>query len=86
MWTSAGAVLIDPAAHGGHPADRPCDARTVRVPYLAWVLAGYAEVGTLPDGWQDLIALHQVYPVGMHAVLFGGGYGDQLAGLLHRYV
>jgi fructosamine-3-kinase len=86
MWTSAGAVLIDPAAHGGHPLTDLAMLALFGLPYLAWVLAGYAEAGTLPDGWQDVIALHQVYPVGMHAVLFGGGYADQLAGLLRRYV
>jgi fructosamine-3-kinase len=30
------------------------------------------------------VALHQLYPVAVHAVLFGGGYVEQTRRLLHR--
>lgn len=86
MWTAGGAVLIDPAAHGGHPLTDLAMLALFGLPHLGRVLAAYQEVADLPDGWRDLIGLHQVYPVGMHAVLFGGGYGAQLADLVARYV
>jgi len=86
MWTERGAVLIDPAAHGGHPVTDLAMLALFGLPHLGRVLAAYDEAAALPDGWRDLVGLHQVYPVGMHAVLFGGGYGAQLAELVRRYV
>ncbi len=47
-------------------------------PHLDSVLASYAEASDhLPDDWRELIPLHQVHPLLVHAVLFGGGYGAQ---------
>ncbi len=86
MWTDRGAVLIDPAAHGGHPVTDLAMLALFGLPHLGTVLSAYEEAAALPDGWRDLVGLHQVYPVGMHAVLFGGGYGAQLAELVRRYV
>lgn len=85
MWTPDGATLIDPAAHGGHRLTDLAMLDLFGLPYLEVVLAAYAEAHALPDGWRDLLGLHQIYPVGMHVVLFGGGYADQLTALLHRY-
>jgi fructosamine-3-kinase len=36
--------------------------------------AAYQEVAPLADGWQDRVALWQLFPLLVHAVLFGGGY------------
>lgn len=87
VWTSAGAVLVDPAAHGGHALTDLAMLALFGLPHLGRVLDAYAEAAAdrLPDGWRDLLALHQVYPVGMHALLFGGGYRQQLEGLVGRY-
>lgn len=68
------AVLVDPAAHGGH---RECDLAMLALfgaPHLDAILAGYADVHPLTPGWRDRVALHQLYPLAVHAVLFGGGY------------
>ena len=47
-------------------------------PHLGRVLAAYAEASEhLPDRWRDLVPLHQVHPLLVHAVLFGGGYVAQ---------
>ncbi|MCV2394825.1 fructosamine kinase family protein [Actinotalea sp. M2MS4P-6] len=86
MWTPDGAVLIDPAAHGGHPLTDLAMLALFGLPHLDRVLAAYAESTPLPDGWVDLVPLHQVYPVAMHAVLFGGGYLHQTEDLVRRYV
>lgn len=85
VWTEQGATLIDPAAHGGRPLTDLAMLDLFGLPFLRHVLAAYQEAHPLPDGWRDLVGLHQVYPVGMHAVLFGGGYVGQLADLVDRY-
>ena len=36
--------------------------------------AAYAEVPPLADGWHDRVALHQIAPLVVHAIKFGGGY------------
>jgi fructosamine-3-kinase len=69
-------VLIDPAAHGGH--------REVDLAMLALfgapggverVVTAYGEVHPLADGHAERVALWQLFPLLVHAVLFGGGYG-----------
>ena len=87
VWTAEGAVLVDPAAHGGHALTDLAMLDLFGMPHLERVLAAYAETaaGRLPDSWRELLPLHQVYPVGMHAVLFGGGYRRHLEELVARY-
>jgi len=84
LWTQDGAVLIDPAAHGGHRMTDLAMLELFGAPFLGQIRAGYAEVHPLPDAYDALVALHQIYPLGMHAVLFGGGYGRELEALLTR--
>ena len=69
------AWLLDPAAHGGH---RETDLAMLALfgwPNLELLLAGYTDVAPLAPGWQQRVALHQLFPLLVHAVLFGGGYG-----------
>ena len=65
--------LIDPAAYGGH---RELDLAMLdlfgAVP--ARTAAAYDEVYPLADGWRARIPLWQLFPLLVHAVLFGGGY------------
>lgn len=84
LWTSDGAVMIDPAAHGGHRMTDLAMLELFGAPYLDEVRAGYGEVHPLPVDDGRLVALHQLYPLGMHAVLFGGGYVDAVERLLGR--
>jgi len=82
-WGNVGAaggrpVLIDPAVYGGH--------REIDLAMLALfgglpeaLIAAYEERWPLAAGWRDRIALHQLYPLAAHAVLFGAGYGAQVA-------
>ena len=56
LWTAHGAVLIDPAAHGGH---READLAMLALfggPHLERVLAAYDEAAPLADGWRDRVA------------------------------
>ncbi|UKJ64938.1 fructosamine kinase family protein [Cellulosimicrobium cellulans] len=72
------AVLIDPAAHGGHREADLAMLALFGAPYLDEIVAGYDAAHPLARGWRRRVALHQVYPVAVHAVLFGGGYRAQL--------
>lgn len=65
--------LIDPAAHGGH---REFDLAMMRLfgGYGAACFAAYDEVHPLADGWEARVPLHQLAPLAVHAIKFGGGY------------
>ena len=71
------AWLIDPAAHGGHRETDLAMLHLFGCPHLDRVLAAYEEVSPLADGWRSRIGLHQLFPLLVHAVLFGGGFGAQ---------
>ena len=68
--------VIDPAAHGGH---RETDLAMMRLfgGFGDRCFAAYEEAFPLADGWRDRIALHQLHPLLVHCVLFGGAYVDQ---------
>ncbi|MBM6405842.1 fructosamine kinase family protein [Phycicoccus sp. CSK15P-2] len=74
LWTSSGGVLIDPAAHGGHREADLAMLQLFGAPHLDRVLGAYREAHPLEDGWRDRVLLHQVHPLLVHAVLFGGSY------------
>ncbi len=65
--------LIDPAAHGGHRETDLAMLSLFGCPQLPRVLEAYAEVSPLADGWQDRVALHQLFPLLVHACHFGSG-------------
>lgn len=84
IWAASGrAWLVDPACHGGHRESDLAMLALFGLPGLGEVLAAYNEVLPLAAGWRGRVALHQLHPVLVHAVLFGGGYGRQ-AGELAR--
>lgn len=67
--------LIDPAAHGGHRETDLAMLALFGAPQLERMLACYDEAAPLADGWRDRVPLHQLFPLLVHAVMFGGGYG-----------
>lgn len=84
LWgTGDRAWLVDPAAYGGHRETDLAMLALFGAPQLGRVLAAYHEVAPLADGWRDRLALHQLYPLLVHAVHFGGSYGAR-AGSLAR--
>ena len=85
LWTVQEAVLIDPAAHGGHREADLAMLALFGAPHLDRVLAAYDEAAPLADGWRDRVLLHQVHPLLLHAVLFGGSYGAQVVRAARRY-
>ena len=73
-WDRQGrAWLIDPAAYGGH---REVDLAMLQLfghPGETF-FAAYDERHPLAPGWQDRVPLYQLFPLLVHAALFGGGY------------
>jgi fructosamine-3-kinase len=65
--------LIDPAAHGGH---READLAMMRLfgGFSERCFAAYDEAWPLAAGWHERVALHQIAPLAVHAIKFGGGY------------
>ncbi|MFF4315536.1 fructosamine kinase family protein [Streptomyces sp. NPDC001507] len=78
LWGADGQVrLIDPAAHGGHRETDLAMLHLFGCPYLDRILAGYQEAAPLTYGWARRIGLHQLFPLLVHAVLFGRNYAEQ---------
>lgn len=80
------AVLIDPAAHGGHAETDLAMLALWGQPCLDDVLVGYEEASPTAPGRAERVALHQVHPLLVHAVLYGGGYGRDAARAAARYL
>ena len=78
LWGADGRVwLIDPAAHGGHRETDLAMLHLFGCAHLDRIVAAYDEADPLADGWRARIPLHQLFPLLVHTVLFGGGYGAQ---------
>lgn len=95
LWTGnvhAGADgrpwLIDPAAYGGH---REIDLAMLSL-FGGWAGSGsafgaaYDEVWPRAEGHAERVALYQLLPLLVHAVLFGGGYGASASRAAERFV
>ncbi|MCL2543366.1 MAG: fructosamine kinase family protein [Nocardioidaceae bacterium] len=87
LWTNdERVVVIDPAAYAGHREVDLAMLALFGLPQLPHVLAAYQEVAPLADGWEDRVAFHQLFPLLVHACLFGGQYGARAARLAARYL
>lgn len=77
-------VLVDPAVYGGH---REVDLAMMRLfgGFSPATFAAYEEVAPLAAGHQDRTELLQLYPVLVHAALFGGHYGASARRTIARY-
>jgi fructosamine-3-kinase len=77
--------LIDPAAHGGH---REFDLAMMRLfgGFGEECFAVYDEVAPLAAGWRERIGLHQIAPLVVHAIKFGGGYVGAATRAIDAYV
>jgi len=78
LWGADGRVhLVDPAAHGGHRETDLAMLALFGTPHLGRILAAYDEAAPLSAGWRERVALHQLHPLLVHAVTFGGSYGSR---------
>ncbi len=76
--------LIDPAAHGGH---REFDLAMMQL-FGGWaddVFGAYHEVAPLETDWRDRVGLHQLAPLAVHAIKFGGSYVRATTETARRY-
>ena len=80
-----GAWLIDPSAYGGQ---REVDLAMLRLfgAPSERIFEAYEEAAPLADGAPDRVALYQLAPLLVHAVLFGGSYGAAAERAALRYV
>jgi len=81
----SGITLIDPAVYYG---DREVDLAMMRLfggfPTIAF--EAYEEAFPLPAGHHERIALYQLYPILVHANLFGGQYIHQARRIMKSYL
>jgi fructosamine-3-kinase len=86
VWGVDGRVrAVDPAAYGGHRETDLAMLSLFGCPQLPRVLESYQEAAPLADGWEQRVPLHQLFPLLVHAALFGGGYGARAAEAAARY-
>lgn len=78
LWSRGRPYVVDAAAYGGH--------REVDLAMLALFgapgagfLAAYEAVTPLAEGHEARVGLWQLFPLLVHAVLFGGSYGTAVA-------
>ena len=48
--------------------------------------AAYADVFPLAAGWSERVPLHQIAPLVVHAIKFGGGYVGAATNAITRYM
>jgi fructosamine-3-kinase len=78
-------VLVDPAVYGGH---REVDLAMMRLfgGFSERVFAAYDEAFPRAPGHEERVALHQLTPLLVHVLLFGGGYVRQTMRAVERYL
>jgi fructosamine-3-kinase len=76
--------LIDPVAYGGHREVDLAMLRLFGAPHPR-ILDAYAEAAPLADGHEERVALWQLFPLLVHAALFGGHYAAQVEQAARRY-
>jgi len=76
--------LIDPSVHGGHPEE---DLAMLALfgPVPDRLRHAYHEVRPLEAGWEARVPLFQLYPLLVHAVLFGGAYRAQAEAVARHF-
>ncbi|WP_342659501.1 putative ketoamine kinase [Rhodococcus ruber] len=78
LWTAAGVVLIDPAAHGGHRETDLAMLELFGCPHFDEIVAAYDATCPLREGWRERVPMHQLHPLAVHAAGYGAGYGRAL--------
>ena len=85
MWTPDGAVLIDPAAQGGHAEEDLAALAVFGCPHYERILAAYNEASPLEDGWRERARLHQMHIIMIHCAVFGRSYVPEAMAIARRY-
>ncbi|APT87516.1 fructosamine kinase family protein [Corynebacterium flavescens] len=70
LFSVAGGIVIDPAAHGGHPHTDLGMLALFGAPYLEEIFRGYGA----PRDIERWIPLHQLHPLAVHSLTHGAAY------------
>jgi fructosamine-3-kinase len=84
LWSGGEPYLIDPIAYGGHREVDLAMLQLFGAPGPRF-FAAYEDVAPLAAGWQDRVGLYQLFPLLVHAALFGGGYGASVERVARGY-
>jgi fructosamine-3-kinase len=84
LWSDR-PYLIDPAAYGGHREVDLAMLRLFGTPSRAFD-AAYQERHPLAPGHEERVGLWQLFPLLVHAALFGGGYATAAERTARRYL
>ena len=84
LWSGGRPYVIDPIAYGGH---REVDIAMLQLFGApgARFFAAYEDVAPLAGGWRDRVQLYQLFPLLVHAALFGGGYAGSVERAARHY-
>ncbi|MCW2738716.1 fructosamine kinase family protein [Nocardioides sp.] len=86
LWGQDLAIhVIDPAAYGGHREVDLAMLHLFGLTHLPRVVAAYDEAHPLADGWEARLGIHQLFPLLVHACMFGGSYGARAGTIAARY-
>ncbi len=77
IWRESQVVLIDPSSHSGHREADIAMLHLFGAPFFDVIVDSYNNLYPLEAGWKQRLPLHQIYYLLVHAVLFGGNYGNQ---------
>ena len=87
IWSLDGvARVIDPAAYGGHREADLAMLSLFGLPHLPRVLDAYPRCRRSRTAGRSGSPLHQLFPLLVHACMFGGGYGARAAGIATRFL
>lgn len=84
MFTKTGAAIFDPAVYFGH---REMDLAMTKLfgGFPAEFYKGYEEFFPLEPGFSSRAPLYNLYPILVHANLFGGSYSRQAEDIISRF-
>lgn len=91
LWGVGGTVhVLDPAAYGGHREVDLAMLALFGLPHLRELTDAYEDASAalgrpLDAEWRDRLGVHQIFPLLVHAALFGGGYGARAGALAASY-
>ncbi len=77
-------VLIDPSVYVGH-REMDLGMSLLFGGFDQRFYAAYEAAWPLAPGWRERVPLTQLYPLLVHAVLFGGHYAGECAAILQRF-
>jgi fructosamine-3-kinase len=84
LWSRGRPYLIDPIAYGGHREVDLAMLRLFGAPGPRF-LEAYESITPLAEGHEHRVPLYQLFPLLVHAVLFGGSYGASAERAARRY-